>query len=241
MNSATWLVSEGDQRYVAKLVSHAERSQFEAALAAADHLELHGIDAGRPYRALDGSLTAQLDGYVLALLRFVSGRALDRYDPIDQQWWGDRLGAVHLGLATFHHAGLPAWHWVRPDAQHLDDALRPRIARAVQELERLQVTDLLTFGTLHGDPYYGDFLLDEQTGRIGVVGWDSAISGPLMYDVACAVSYAGGPDRAGELLHAYVATGAVPPSEVESALPVMLRFRWAVQADSHARTTWLSS
>jgi Ser/Thr protein kinase RdoA (MazF antagonist) len=237
--SATWLVTDGSQRYVAKLVDYSARAQLEAGLTAADHLALHDIDAGMPCRAIDGSLSVPVSGHILAVLHFVLGRPLDRADPVDQQWWGDRLGAVHRRLASFSHPGLPTWHWLRPDAVHLDPSLQLQIARAIRALEKLQITDRLTFGTLHGDPRDTSFLLNPVTGRIGVVGWGAAAGGPLMYDVAAAVAYAGGAARAAEFLQAYVASGAVSLSEVESALPVLLRFRWAVQADSLARAEFL--
>jgi homoserine kinase type II len=54
-----------------------------------------------------------------------------------------------------------------------------------------------------------------------------------MYDLAAAVGYAGG--TAPDLVDAYLAAGPVPREEVESALPTMLLFRWAVRADHHAR------
>jgi homoserine kinase type II len=40
------------------------------------------------------------------------------------------------------------------------------------------------------------------------------------------------------LIDAYLAVGAVPGDEVEAALPTMLRFRYAVQADHIARRIW---
>jgi homoserine kinase type II len=46
--------------------------------------------------------------------------------------------------------------------------------------------------------------------------------------------YAGGPQRATELLEAYAAAGPVSMAELDAALPVLLRFRWAVQADYFA-------
>ncbi|MEV1287905.1 phosphotransferase [Micromonospora sp. NPDC049679] len=73
------------------------------------------------------------------------------------------------------------------------------------------------------------------TGRTGVIDWGSAASGPLMFDVASAVMYAGGPDVAGDLLDGYAAAGPVPRDEIETTLPVLLRFRWAAQADWFAR------
>jgi Ser/Thr protein kinase RdoA (MazF antagonist) len=221
---------------VAKLVPATQRARFESGLAIAEHLDRMGVDAGTPVRAVDGALTALLPAGVLALLRFVDGRPLDAHDPIDQQWWGDRLGAVHRMLAGVTHPGLPSWHWVRSDAEHLDVEpwCRAAVADAVAALTRLQVTDVLTVGTLHGDPAAEAFLLDRATGRIGIIDWGSCVAGPCLYDLASAVMYAGGPHRAGDLIEAYAASGPVPIGEIEAALPVLLRFRWAVQADWYA-------
>jgi homoserine kinase type II len=212
------------------------RSAFEAGLAAAEHLQAQGIDSGCPIRSIDGQLSVNLGQRCLAVLRHVPGRELDHRDGIDQQWWGDRLGAAHLALAGFTHPGMTPWHWIRPDAAHLglQAWIRPSVLDAVRALEKLQVTDRLTFGTLHGDPYYGAFLLDRETGRIGIIDWGSVVFGPLVYDLASAVMYAGGIETAEGLLDSYSATGAVPPAEIEAALPVLLRFRWAVQADYFA-------
>lgn len=187
-------------------------------------------------RTIDGRLSFPIQDQVLGLLKFVRGRPLDPADPVDQQWWGDRLGAAHLALTGFTHQGLPSWHWLRLEVPHLslEPWLRPAVTRAVNGLEKLQITDRLTFGTLHGDPHHGCFLLDPVTGRIGIIDWGAVTIGPLMYDVASAVMYAGGVVHAGELLQAYAATGAVPQAEIDSALPILLRFRWAVQADFFA-------
>jgi homoserine kinase type II len=60
-------------------------------------------------------------------------------------------------------------------------------------------------------------------------------TGPLVYDVAAAVLYAGGPERAAELLDGYRTAGPVAADELDAALPVLLRLRWAVLADRSAR------
>ncbi|WP_191842366.1 phosphotransferase enzyme family protein [Catellatospora chokoriensis] len=235
--TSTRSVAAGDQRYLAVLVAGVERPRFEAGLAAAEHLARQGLDTGAPVRAADGALCVPADEHVLALLEFVPGRPLDGADPVDQQWWGDRLGAAHRGLAGFRHPGLPAWHPLRPDAPYLSVAgwLRPAIAGAVTALTKLQVTDRLTVGPLHGDPRPEAFRLDPATGRIGLVSWGRARFGPLMYDVASAVRHAGGPARARELLSAYEDSGPVPVAEIEGSLDTLLRFRWAMEADACAR------
>lgn len=240
MTSAVWLVTTEDEpaaRYVAKLVPVRLQAQFEAGLAVAERLESAGITAGAPVRTAAGALTERLDAGVLALLRYVPGRPLDPLDPLDQGWWGGQLAAAHRALDGFTHPGLVRWHWVRPDAPHLnvEDWIRSAVAEAVAGLTKLCVTDQLTYGVLHGDPAAEAFLLDVHTGRLGLVDWGSTCTGPLVFDLASAVMYAGGPDRAADLIEAYAAAGAVPGDEIDAALPALLRFRWAVQADWFAR------
>lgn len=236
MNSATWQVQAGDERFVAKVVPAGQRSQFEAGLAVAERLDAARISAGAPVRAADGALSVAVEDGRLALLRWVPGRELDRRDPIDQQFWGDALAAVHRALAGFTHPGLTPFHSVRPDRPHLavEPWVRPAVASAVAAVSRLRVTDQLTYGVLHGDPSPTEFRLDIDTGRVGLLDWGSVGSGPLTYDLASAVMYAGGLDEAGDLLDGYLSTGVLHPDECDAALPTMLRFRWAVQADYFA-------
>ncbi|HWG99219.1 MAG TPA: phosphotransferase [Pilimelia sp.] len=233
----TWAVLAGGQRFVAKLVAGRDRANVEAGLSAAEQLRTRDIEAGAPVRTADGALSVALDSGLLVLLRHVPGRPLDPADPLDQQWWGDLLGRVHRALDGFSHPGLRRWHWLRPDAAHLDlePWLRPAVADAVAALAKLAVTDQLTYGVLHGEPVAEALRMDHDTGRTGLIEWGAAATGPLVYDLAAAVAAAGGPDRAAELLDGYAAAGPVPREEIDSALPVLLRFRYAERADRIAR------
>jgi homoserine kinase type II len=56
-----------------------------------------------------------------------------------------------------------------------------------------------------------------------------------MYDLASAVMYVGGPERAGHLVDAYGDDGPLGRAEVDRSMAPMLRLRWAVQADYFAR------
>jgi Ser/Thr protein kinase RdoA (MazF antagonist) len=230
--SQAWEVAAGDECYLARF-SPAGRPAVEAGLAAAEHLRLRGVAAGEPVRTLGGGLTVPGRSGTLAVLRRVAGRTLRGGDPVDQQWWGDRLGAVHRELQDFAHPGLGRWNRLDPDAPHLaiEPWLRPAVTQAATAATRLTVTDRLTYGVLHGDPAPEDFVVDPQTGRAGVLDCGASGTGPLVLDVAAAVVYAGGPDAATELLDGYLAAGPVRPDELEAALPVLLRFRWALQAD----------
>jgi homoserine kinase type II len=130
---------------------------------------------------------------------------------------------------------------MRADAAHLvvEDWVRPAVSDAVAAMAKLSVTDQLTYGPTHGDPSTDCFRLDVDTGRVGIIDWGSAGTGPLVYDIASAVMYAGGPDRAADLIDGYVAAAPVSRDEVEATLPTMLRFRGAVQADYFAYRIWV--
>ncbi|MBU2670963.1 phosphotransferase [Actinoplanes bogorensis] len=235
--SRAWEVKAGSDPYVVRLCDPEARPAVEAGLVAAEHLRGRGVAAGEPVRTLSGGLTAQTDAGAFAVLRRAPGRRLDGRDPIDQQFWGERLGAVHRALHGFHHPGLRPWQPFDPEAAHRggEPWLRDVVADASAAATRLTVTDRLTYGVLHGDPAPGVFVVDPGTGRAGLLDCGAIEVGPLVYDVAAAVVYAGGVDRAGELIDGYLAAGTVEAGELEAALPVLLRLRWAVQADRAAR------
>lgn len=132
--------------------------------------------------------------------------------------------------------GTDQFHWIDPTAQHLGirEWIRPAIRRALDDWEGIPPVSL-SWGLLHSDPAGEAFLLDEETGVCGLIDWDRGLVGPLMYDLASAVMYAGGPTHAGALVRAYLEVGTLTRSEVERALDPMLRLRWAVQADYFAR------
>jgi Ser/Thr protein kinase RdoA (MazF antagonist) len=237
MLSRNWEVTAGADRYVARLVDANGRQPLEAGRAAADHLRASGIDTGRPVRTLGGGLTADTAVGVLAVLHRVPGRPLAGQDRTDQRLWGNRLGTVHRILQGFSPPERRPWSPLDPGAGHLgaEPWLRAAVADAVAAMTRLTVTDRLTYGIVHGDPAPQDFTLDPATGRAGLLDCGAGGTGPLIHDVAAAVIYAGGPDRAAPLLDGYLDAGPIGPDELAAALPVALRFRWAVQADRWAR------
>ncbi|MFC7535423.1 phosphotransferase enzyme family protein [Actinoplanes sp. GCM10030250] len=235
--SRGWDITAGSERYVAQLAESGARQPMEAGLMAAEHLRAVRVHAGEPVRTLGGGLTVETPHGALAVLRRLPGRHLDGRDPVDQQWWGERLGAVHRALQDFRHPGLRPWQPLDPDAPHpeAEPWLRETVTAAMTAATRLTVTDQLTYGVLHGDPAPDTFVLDPGTGRSGLLHCGASGTGPLVYDVAAAVAYAGGPDHAGELLDGYRAAGPVSADEIDAALPVLLRLRWAAQADRAAR------
>jgi Ser/Thr protein kinase RdoA (MazF antagonist) len=89
-------------------------------------------------------------------------------------------------------------------------------------------------GLLHADPAPEAFRYDAASGVCGIIDWSCALYGPLLYDLASAVMYLGGPEHAAAMTDFYQSASLLPPREIAVGLPVLLRFRWAVQADYFA-------
>jgi len=205
VSPSTWRISVGDQRFLASLIPAIQQTRLMAGLCVAEHLARVGFPTGAPVRAADGAFSVPFDGGLLAVVRDVPGRPLDPADPLDQQWWGDLLGAAHRALTGFSHPRLARLAWLGADGPHLSIApwVRPTVLAAVSAATRLTVTDQLTYGVLHGDPAPEAFRIDPDTGRTGLVDWRAA--------------------------------GPVAPDEADAALPVLLRYRLAERLDGYAR------
>jgi len=225
------------REFVAKWVPARRRTRFQGGLAVARHLAGLGMQTGAPLPAVDGALSVPLHDGHLALLHRAQGRPLAAADPVDQQFWGDTLGAVHTVLAGFTRPELVRLGPLDPNAGHLGLVpwLRPAITEASAALIRLTVTDQLSYGVVHGDPDPGAVRVDRATGRLALVGWGWAATGLLLHDVAAAVGYIGGIPAAAEFLDGYLAAGPLGPGELEVGLPIVLRCRRARRADELAR------
>lgn len=235
MGSRTWFVDLDGHRWVAKAVAPVDGGQFTAGLAIATRLELVGISAGAPVPAADGRLAVDIGSGRLALLTWVPGQPLTGQTTTEQELIGRTLAAVHKALAGVRVAEARRFHWVYPQAAHLEIRpwLRPAVTSALRKLSAA-VPDDMTWGLLHADPAPEAFRLDPSTGRCGVIDWSYAIEGPLLYDLASAVMYVGGPDHSATLIDAYLDTGPIGADEAARGLAPMLTFRWAVQADYFA-------
>jgi homoserine kinase type II len=235
MGSETWFVDLGDQRWVAKAVTPDSGRQFAGGMAIARRLEQAGIPAGAPVPALGGQLAVDAGDAWLALLTWVPGQPLTGQDGAEQDLIGRTLARVHRALAGYEVAAAERFHWVDPGADYLSlrPWLRPAIIAALDALDAAR-PDAMSCGLLHADPAPDAFRLDPATGRCGIIDWSYALYGPLLYDLASAVMYVGGPDCAKTLVGAYLGDGMLGATEVERGLAPMLRFRWAVQANYFA-------
>jgi homoserine kinase type II len=198
--------------------------------------EASGIPCGAPVPTRSGATIAELGGSVLALLRFVDGVELRGGSIGERVLIGTTLGRVHRALMGRDLAHATPFPWLDPDAAHLSIRpwIRPAIVAALAAWRAIP-PETLTWAPLHSDPAPEAFRLDDATGTCGLIDWDLGVVGPLLYDLASAEMYVGGPRRSEPLIAAYAETGALAPVEIERGLPVLARVRWAVQADYFAR------
>jgi homoserine kinase type II len=212
MNSSTWAVDAGADRFVLKIAAASD----EPGLLAATCLESRGIPTGAPVRL------AQRDGRLVALLRYVDGTPLVARDAAIV---GATLGRVHVAVRdcpTPSGMDIWPWGWLVPDVIR-DAALRHAAAAAIRRA--LDVAPGLTHGILHGDPAPEAFLAGPGGhDDVALIDWGAASHGPLLYDLASAVMYAG-PD----VIAGYRETGPLGPDELVH-LDAFRAFRWAVQA-----------
>jgi homoserine kinase type II len=204
MSSATWTV---DDRWVLKAVPGPPGDLLPGGLAVARLLAAAGIASGPPRPTRDGALTARAGDSRLGLLARVPGTGLTGDSETERRLVGAALARVHQVLAGQTVPGTRPFHWVDPAAPHLSlrPWLRPAVTAAVTALEQ------------------------QKPGR-----WTAGLSGPLLYDLASAVMYLGGPGPSAAMTEAYLAAGVVSRAEAAGGLTAMLRFRWAVQADYFA-------
>ena len=235
MGSRTWFVERGADRWVAKAVTDIGSAQFADGMQLAVRLEQAGQRSGAPVPASTGALTVDTDGESLALLTWVPGTPLTGASDAEQRVMGRTLGDVHAALAGLRLGSARPFHWVDPQAGYLSlrPWLRPAIAAAVAALEHASPGEM-THGMLHADPAPGAFLLDRDSGRCGVIDWSYSIYGPLLYDLASAVMYLGGPVCAAAMVEEYQKAGLISEAELGRGLLPLLRFRWAVQANYFA-------
>ncbi|WP_189669640.1 phosphotransferase enzyme family protein [Promicromonospora soli] len=230
MNSETWLVQAGDRSYVAKRVAASDVAQLAAGSAVAERLALAGLTTGRPVRTTRGSLV--VPGERLALLGYVPGRELEGTTREEQRQIGRTLAEVHAASTLVSDTTGRFFDWLSPAAPGVSAHpwLPPAIEAARAAADHLAVT----WSVLHTDPAPEAFRHDDATGTTGLIDWTGACRGPVLYDVASAVMYLGGPRHATAFLDAYSAASPLDPAELLH-LDTFRRFRWAVQAAYFAR------
>jgi Ser/Thr protein kinase RdoA (MazF antagonist) len=226
INSETWLVGYEGSTYVAKRVSPGSTADLVAGCEVAAALAGAGFVTGPPVPTADGRLLST--EHALALLEYVPGRELEGETEEEQCWIAHTLAGVH-------RAGIPAdgpsaatfmTDWLTPELPGVD--AHPWLVQAVAAVRAETDPLSVTWSVLHTDPAPEAFRHDDSTGVTGLVDWTGARRGPVLYDVASAVMYLGGPEHATAFLTTYGTDAPVGPAEMRH-LDAFLRFRQAIQ------------
>lgn len=219
MNSATWLVTSGSRRWVAKLVPRSEGEAFHTGLTAAALVENTGLRTGVAVPTRTGALAAAVPDGWLALLTWVPGEPLAGHSARDQRMMGQTLAIAHGPLAGESRSGATSFPWIDPEAEHLGilDWIRPAVLEALRGWQEVR-DGKLTWGLIHGDPAPDAFRDVPNELGIGLIDWGAATHGPLMYDVASAVMYTGGIRNSGVLRQSYLERGVLSAHEAHAGL-----------------------
>ncbi|WP_248583062.1 phosphotransferase [Nocardioides sp. InS609-2] len=227
MNSATATVATPGGVYVAKWVPAREVDRLARGCAVAATLAAAGMSTGAPLPALEGALTWPLAGGTVALGVWAPGDPLTGDDEAEQTLMGHTLARAHLITRTGRAAGrFASWLDVERDSLGVESWLRPAYTMVMEEYAALPP---LTWATLHTDPSPEAFRFDAANGTTSLIDWTGAEPGPVLYDVASAVMYLGGPEHAGAFVDAFRCEDVMPADEWVH-LDTLRRGRWLVQA-----------
>jgi len=191
-----------------------------------------GFVTGPPVPTSDGRLV--LTDHALALLEHVPGRELGGDTDEEQRWIAGTLAGVHRAGSPTSEPGSATFmtDWLAPGLPGV--GAHPWLAQ-VMEAVRAETDPLnVTWSVLHTDPSPEAFVHDDTTGVTGLIDWAGARRGPVMYDVASAVMYLGGPERAAAFLSTYRSVGPLAAGEIER-LDAFRRFREVIQGAYFAR------
>jgi Ser/Thr protein kinase RdoA (MazF antagonist) len=237
MNSRTWRVAARGERWVLKIVAPQSSRGFRSGLHAAAVLDAAGVPAGAPVLGRDHRTSVDMARGTAALLAWVEGEPLST-SPGTVGQIGRVLAHAHSILREVAIPDAPPFDWIDTDAPHLavEPWVRSAVSTAVGDWDAIR-DDVPSWCFLHGDPAPEVFRYDRATSTCGIIDWASGVHGPLLYDLASAAMYVGD-DHAPTLVNAYADQGEVSRSEIEIGLPVLQRYRYAVQADYFARRVY---
>lgn len=226
MNSETWSVEHNGSMFVAKRVPADQVPELTAGCEIACRMADLGVVTGRPVPTTDGRLV--LGEHGLALLEHVPGRELDGETDEEQRWIAETLASVTVagGPTRGPSAATFMTDWLSPQLPGVER--HPWLRRAVEAVRAETDPLAVTWSVVHTDPAPEAFVHNESTGVTGLIDWAGAKRGPVLYDVASAVMYLGGPERASAFLGAYRSQGPLQADELQW-LDAFRRFRFAVQ------------
>ena len=226
MNSETWLVEHQGSTYVAKSVPPTAVADLISGCEVATALADAGFVTGRPVPTRDGRIA--LAEPALALLEHVPGRELEGETDEEQRWIARTLAGVHAASSPARGPSTAAFaeDWLSPELPGVD--AHPWLTAAIEAVRAETDPLAVTWSVLHTDPVPEAFIHNDSTGVTGLIDWAGARRGPVLYDIASAVMYLGGPEQASAFISTYQTHGLLPAQEMQH-FDAFRRFREAVQ------------
>jgi Ser/Thr protein kinase RdoA (MazF antagonist) len=236
-NSATWLVTTAQGRYVAKLADDHDASALASSLRIAEFLAARGLRCGAPVRTRAGQLTLALRPGTLALLRYEPGTPPDLSVPSQVRRAGRLLARAHQALRDYPAGDDPRyrwpWAWV---TECLDTIAMPaRVNEAARRVWPWIVATVdrheLPISIIHADPGPEGFLLGRDDDHDALIDWATALRGPLLYDLACfaVTTSAAGPQPMRWFAEGYAAQSPEIAPHL-AHLDCLIKARWLANA-----------
>jgi homoserine kinase type II len=116
--------------------------------------------------------------------------------------------------------------WLSPHLAGVGE--HPWLLQAIEAVRAETDPLAVTWSIVHNDPAPEAFVHNDSSGVTGLIDWGGAGRGPILYDVASAVMYLGGPEEGSAFLRTYATRGPLDAEELQW-LDAYRRFRFAIQ------------
>lgn len=187
-----YLISEGQKRYVFKIINTRNGSQVDFELSLLRRLARFGFRCPRLVLTKSKKRSAVIAGRPCALLEFISGRILPRHGAKDMAVIGQMLGEFHARLRSFKQKAKKQT-WEPSDIKRHVKTYRRSIiqkrypnARALISFIQKELSDItfprqLPEGVTHQD-VKSENIVKDAAGAIHFIDFDACCRGILLYD-----------------------------------------------------------
>lgn len=154
-------------------------------------------------------------------------------EPDAASLYGHRLGRIHRifldGFGEKYIANLFDFLLEEDPAVAAQSGLVRLIHQTVEAIRNYASQHAVTYGVIWGDRM--EIVREKETGRVGVIDWDTIEYGPLLFDVALAALwlFPEGSSAYKEFLQVYLAEAPISESEL-AGLNYYKALLWARQA-----------
>ncbi|ANJ66958.1 homoserine kinase [Halothiobacillus diazotrophicus] len=233
IENTNYFVTTDRYTLVLTLFEHHQPDELGYFLDLMAFLAEHDVPTAHPLPTRDGSFLSTLNGKPAALVKRLSGRAIERPSARACRTVGEVLAGFHRASGAFPEFRTPdrALPWAQEMQMVLADHLNAADRALLDEELALQVRHPRTHlpqGAIHGDLFRDNVLFSDER-LTGIIDLYYACNDAFAYDLAVAIndwcrSDDHGLDeaRAHAMMQGYLAVRPLNPDETE-ALPLLFR------------------